>query len=84
MFFRGRLSCAIAPRARRDEAHDKEIDTRPWKRRSRGNPGDSSQRAVALAARLAQLLAPIALYPDELLADVLMAATYPLDVVEAA
>jgi hypothetical protein len=30
------------------------------------------------------MLAPIALYPDDLLADILMAATYPLDVVEAA
>lgn len=30
------------------------------------------------------MLAPIALYPDALLAQVLMAATYPLDVVEAA
>jgi hypothetical protein len=37
-----------------------------------------------LAARLGQMLAPIALYPDDLLADVLAAATYPLDVVEAA
>ena len=36
------------------------------------------------AGRLAQMLAPIALYPDDLLADILMAATYPLDVVEAA
>lgn len=34
--------------------------------------------------QLDQLLAPIALYPDELLSDILMAATYPLDVVEAA
>lgn len=33
---------------------------------------------------LDQLLAPIALYPDELLTNVLMAATYPLDVVQAA
>src|ERR1700691_6134528 len=33
---------------------------------------------------LNQMLAPIALYPDELLGDILMAATYPLDVVEAA
>ena len=33
---------------------------------------------------LDQLLAPIALYPDSLLAQVLMASTYPLDVVEAA
>jgi len=35
-------------------------------------------------ARLGQMLASIALYPDELLADILVAATYPLDVVEAA
>ena len=33
---------------------------------------------------LDSLLAPIALYPDELLSQVLMASTYPLDVVEAA
>jgi hypothetical protein len=31
-----------------------------------------------------QLVAPIALYPDPLLAQVLMASTYPLEVVEAA
>jgi hypothetical protein len=33
--------------------------------------------------QLDQLLAPIALYPDDLLSDILMAATYPLEVVEA-
>ena len=33
---------------------------------------------------LDSLLAPIALYPDQLLAQVLMAATYPLEVVQAA
>ncbi|OYW52834.1 MAG: hypothetical protein B7Y80_18220 [Hyphomicrobium sp. 32-62-53] len=33
---------------------------------------------------LDQMLAPVALYPDEVLANVLMAATYPLDVVQAA
>ena len=32
--------------------------------------------------QLDQLLAPIALYPDALLAQILMAATYPLEVVE--
>jgi hypothetical protein len=32
---------------------------------------------------LDQMLAPIALYPDPLLAQILMAATYPLEVVEA-
>jgi hypothetical protein len=34
-------------------------------------------------AQLDQLLAPIALYPDPLLAEILMASTYPLEVVEA-
>src|SRR4029079_5842177 len=33
---------------------------------------------------LEQLLAPIALYPDALLAQVLMASTYPLEIVQAA
>src|SRR6185503_7831164 len=35
-------------------------------------------------AQLEQLAAPIALYPDSLLSQVLMASTYPLEVVEAA
>ena len=35
-------------------------------------------------AELDQILAPIALYPDQLLSQVLMAATYPLEVVQAA
>jgi len=33
--------------------------------------------------QLEQLVAPIALYPDALLAQILMAATYPLEIVEA-
>jgi hypothetical protein len=35
------------------------------------------------AEELDQLVAPIALYPDTLLASVLMASTYPLEVIEA-
>ena len=35
------------------------------------------------ANQLDQIVAPIALYPDTLLAEVLMASTYPLEVVEA-
>lgn len=35
-------------------------------------------------AELDQMLAPIALYPDALLMQILMASTYPLEVVEAA
>ena len=34
-------------------------------------------------AQLQQMLAPIALYPDALVAQILMASTYPLEVVEA-
>jgi uncharacterized membrane protein YgcG len=41
-------------------------------------------RAPIPQEKLDSLLAPIALYPDDLLAQTLMAATYPLDVVEAA
>jgi hypothetical protein len=36
------------------------------------------------AAQLEQLVAPLALYPDAVLSQVLMASTYPLEVVEAA
>lgn len=34
-------------------------------------------------AELAQMLGPIALYPDRLLSQILMAATYPIEVIEA-
>src|SRR5262245_43297223 len=36
------------------------------------------------AAQVEQLVAPVALYPDAVLAQSLMASTYPLEVVEAA
>ncbi len=42
-----------------------------------------SQNNLLTSEQLDQLLAPIALYPDNLLSEVLMAATYPLEVVEA-
>jgi hypothetical protein len=46
----------------------------------------ASQQAAAVFSKeqLEQLVAPIALYPDSLLSQVLMAATYPADVAEAA
>ena len=48
-------------------------------------PLQSAQaRAPYSQAELEQLLAPIALYPDALLSQVLLAATRPLEVVEAA
>ena len=49
-------------------------------------PPTASPSAIApilRAEQLDQLLAPIALYPDALLAQILMAATYPLEIVKA-
>jgi hypothetical protein len=43
-------------------------------------PGDEDRLSQP---QLEQLLAPIALYPDELLMQVLISATYPLEVVQA-
>ena len=48
-------------------------------------PAASAQERPAFSPEeLDQMLAPIALYPDPLLTQVLMAATYPLEVVQAA
>ena len=44
---------------------------------------EQQQPALLDAGQLDQLVAPIALYPDTLLAQVLMASTYPLEVVQA-
>ena len=44
----------------------------------------SQARAAYSQAELDQMLAPIALYPDPLLSQILMASTYPIEVVEAA
>ena len=47
-------------------------------------PSTADQTAPTFTQeQLDQMLAPIALYPDPLLAQILMAATYPLEVVEA-
>jgi Protein of unknown function (DUF3300) len=50
-------------------------------------PGSFAQQSTAGTSfkqeELDQLLAPIALYPDELISQILMASTYPLEVVEA-
>jgi hypothetical protein len=43
----------------------------------------TGQQDSLTQAQLEQLLAPIALYPDDLLMQMLMASTYPLEVVQA-
>lgn len=49
-----------------------------------GTVVDDSNVPVATAAELEALVGPIALYPDDLLAIILPASTYPLQLVEAA
>lgn len=45
---------------------------------------DTTQTIVLDQAALDQILAPIALYPDTLLSHILVASTYPIEVVQAA
>jgi hypothetical protein len=56
----------------------------PVARAQEGEPAEGEQMPLYSQAELDQMLAPIALYPDTLLSQLLMAATYPLEVVEAA
>jgi len=50
-----------------------------------GQPAPATPaRTILKAEEVDQLLAPVALYPDALLAQVLMASTYPLEIVQAA
>lgn len=46
-------------------------------------PSGDAQDTQLSQAELEQLVAPIALYPDPLLANVLIASTYPLEIVQA-
>ena len=46
-------------------------------------PAQAPASSPLTAAQLERLVAPIALYPDPLVAQILMAATYPLEVVQA-
>ena len=57
-------------------------DTIIWSE-PRSATADQSQSAPT-QRQLDALLAPIALYPDQLLSQILMASTYPLEVIEAA
>jgi len=45
---------------------------------------ETSEPVVLDQAQLDQILAPIALYPDTLLSHILVASTYPLEVIQAA
>ena len=47
------------------------------------SPTEQTEQPLLKPEQLEALVAPIALYPDALLANMLAAATYPLEVVEA-
>ena len=49
-----------------------------------GRAQDAAQPAPFKKEEIEQLVAPIALYPDALVAQILMASTYPLEIVNAA
>src|ERR1700755_2769663 len=46
-------------------------------------PGTQAQSPSLTAGQLDSLVAPLALYPDPILSQVLVASTYPLEIVEA-
>lgn len=46
-------------------------------------PAGTSPASSFSRAQLSQMLAPLALYPDAVLSQILMAATYPIEVIEA-
>jgi len=52
-------------------------------RQARAEDGIAETSRAYSREELAQMLAPIALYPDALLSQILMASTYPIEVIEA-
>jgi uncharacterized protein DUF3300 len=67
-------SVAAAPARAQDAAAPTQVQSQ----------GQAPADETLSEGKLAQLVAPIALYPDPLLTQILMASTYPLEVVEAA
>lgn len=69
------FSVTLAPFA---QAQNQPAQTQPAQTQPASPSGE-----LLRSQELDQLVAPIALYPDALLANVLMASTYPLEVIEA-
>jgi len=55
----------------------------PQDQAAQDQQGQAQQAPIYSPEQLDQMLAPIALYPDQLLGQILMASTYPLEVVQA-
>jgi len=76
--------CALALAAAAPAALQAQTPAPPPETAPAPAPAPQAQAApVYSAARLDQILAPIALYPDALVAQILAASTYPLEVIEA-
>ena len=71
------LSSASSPMLAQDQQSQPQPQQQP-------QPQPQSQQQVLNQQQLQQLVAPIALYPDALLAQVLAASTYPLEIAMAA
>lgn len=75
------LCCVAALAVAQNPIQPQYQPTQPYN----GQPGPSAgqQQPLLSPDQLDNLVAPIALYPDELLSETLAASTYPLEVVEA-
>jgi hypothetical protein len=74
----GLILCAALVAPFMSGAADAQVAAAPVQAQNQSDQNNISE------AQIEQLVAPIALYPDSLLTQILMASTYPLEVVEAA
>src|SRR5262245_1434828 len=70
--------------AEQKPADAKQGEQKPGEPAKPGAQGQEPAKTAIPPEKLEQLVAPIALYPDGLLSQTLMASTYPLDIVQAA
>jgi hypothetical protein len=80
--FLGMLHVSIPARSQSSDTNSQAPSSAPAQPPSSA-PLPTSDQPALKPAELDALVAPIALYPDPLLANVLMASTYPLEVVRA-
>jgi len=80
--FLGMLHVSIPARSQSPDTNTQTPGSAPAQPPNTAPPAAPAQPALK-PAELDALVAPIALYPDALLANVLMASTYPLEVVRA-
>ena len=81
--FIGMLHASIPARSQSGETNSQAPSSSAPAQPPGGPSSPASVEPALKPAELDALVAPIALYPDTLLANVLMASTYPLEVVQA-